>query len=110
MMGGMFGFDDGELVRFRQAVLEERSGRALDRAVAKVSGAGFGLCAPHYKRVPRGFDRDHPRANWLLHRSLFARLEESPVPAAMHGSQAVEYCLERFKAMHPIQKWLVTHL
>ena len=110
MMGGMFGFDDAELVRFRQAVVDDKSGRALERAVNKVAKAGYGLNAPHYKRVPRGFDADHPRADFLRHRTLFANYEESPVPKPLFGPDAVDYCLKRFKAMHPVQKWLVENL
>ena len=110
MMGGMFGFDDAQLVRFRKAVVDEKAGRALERAVREVARAGYGLSAPHYKRVPRGFDKDHPRADLLRQRALFASHEESPVPGTLFGPEAVEYCLDRFEAMRPVQKWLVENL
>jgi uncharacterized protein (TIGR02453 family) len=106
MMGGAFGFEDAALERYRQAVDDAKRGPALVKAVAAVAKKGYAISEPHYKRVPKGFDPDHPRADWLRHRSLYVYRNDSPAPRALFGPEAVAFCLERFKAMRPVQKWL----
>ena len=110
MMGGVFGFEDAALARYREAVLDARRGKALEKAVAAVEEAGCGLNEPHYKRVPRGFDAEYPRADWLRYRALHAHCDEHPVPKALLGPQAVDFCLERFSRMRPVQKWVAALL
>ena len=106
VMGGSFALEDELLAAYRDAVLDARKGKALLQAIAAVEKAGFELNEPHYKRVPRSFDAEHPRAEWLRYRALYAHRDEQPVPKALFGSGAVDFCLERFEAARPIQRWL----
>ena len=110
MMGGCFGFDDRQLATFRSAVLDAKRGAALERAIAAVEKAGASVNEPHYKRVPRGLDADHARADLLRHRTLHASLEVEPVPKALHGPRAVGWVLERFERLRPLQRWLAETL
>ena len=59
-----------QLARFRDAVADDRSGPALERAVAAARAAGLETFGEALKTAPRGHPRDHPRAGLLRHRSL----------------------------------------
>ena len=64
---------------------------------------------PHYKRVPKGFDPDHPNADLLLHNAMHVGREEK-APKELLGAQAVSCCIERYKLARPLQQWLVENV
>ncbi len=66
----MHAFDKPQLDSLREAVLDEKCGRALERLSNKLTESGYVLGGRDRKTVPRGFDREHPRAHWLLHNGL----------------------------------------
>jgi uncharacterized protein (DUF2461 family) len=70
------------------------------------SAGDYDIGGEHYKRVPRGFDSEHERANLLRYAALFAyspQIEESVVTSP----DLVEVCFEHFRHMAPIHHWLV---
>jgi hypothetical protein len=93
------------LVAYRAAVIEDRDGKALEAAVAKLAGTGLEIGGSSRKTAPRGYDASHPRAAFLLHEALFA-MHYGPVPAEAHTPGFVEVCLGYFKAASPISAWL----
>ncbi len=110
MAAGKLGLDSAELATFREQVVDPKAGKALRQAIEKVRKAGpYDLPDPHYKRIPRGFDADHANADLLLHRGIFLRTQQ-PHPAALFDKRAVPFVVDRFKEMHPIPKWIGTHL
>jgi uncharacterized protein (TIGR02453 family) len=103
---GMHQFGKADLDAFRHAVVDEVLGTRLVETVTKVEKAGpYAIGGESRKKVPRGFDADHPRAGFLLHEGLHATLEQ-PVPPEAHGAGFVDYCLAHYKAMSPINAWL----
>lgn len=103
---GMHGFPKPMLAAYRQAVVDDRLGEELVEAVTAVQSAGYTVGGEHYKRVPRGFDADHPRANWLRYAALFASSENIPVNIVTSDS-FMDVCFDHFEKMAPIQRWLV---
>ncbi|MFW9813561.1 MAG: DUF2461 family protein, partial [Candidatus Thorarchaeota archaeon] len=59
----------------------------------------------NYKRVPRGFDVDHPRADLLLHDSLFVNSPQIS-PSVLKKPALVDVCYEYALIMKPIHNWL----
>lgn len=103
---GMHGFPKPMLVAYRQAVVDEKLGAELVEAVTAVTQAGYTIGGEHYKRVPRGFDADHPRADWLRYATLFAR--SGGIPAdVVTSDRFFDVCFDHFEKMAPIQRWLV---
>ena len=82
--------------------MEELARATADLIARGVTGVG-GL---KYKRVPRGFDKDHPRAELLKHDGLYAILDPLPARTAT-SAQLVETCAERFEAVARLHAWLV---
>ena len=107
MMAGMFGFDKDQLERYRDAVDDEKKGKALEVAVAEVQKAGdYVLFGDMLKKVPRGYDADHPRAAWLKYKGLYAHLNEDLPQAIINSADFVDITVEHFVNMAPIQQWL----
>ena len=62
-----------------------------------------------YKRVPRGYEADHPNAPLLKRKGLYLSLDQK-LPGELFDERAAAYCVERFKAMRPLVQWLEKHL
>jgi len=91
---------------YRQAVADPELGAALDRAVAKVSKAGYTVGGLKYKRVPRGFDPEHPRGELLKHDGLWAAYE-AEIPPELYTAGLPGWCLPHYRAMLPLHQWLL---
>lgn len=103
---GRHAFDKATLEAYRTAVADERRGAALEQALATVRAAGAEVGGAHYKRVPRGFAADHPRADLLRYNALHAWIEE-PLPPDVHTAEFVDFCCERFRKVSPVQHWIL---
>ena len=103
---GRHAFDKATLEAFRTAVADEHRGPALEQALAKVRAAGAEVGGAHYKRLPRGFAADHPRADLLRYNALHAFIEE-PLPPDVHTAEFVDFCCERFRKVSPVQHWIL---
>ncbi|MBE0689557.1 MAG: DUF2461 domain-containing protein [Anaerolineae bacterium] len=107
LMAGLFGFTPDQLDAYRQSVLDDRMGKALVRAAETVQAAGdYIVNGEQLKRVPAGFDADHMRADWLRYKGLHAG---SPAisPKTVTSPQLVDTVFDHFRAMAPIQQWLI---
>jgi uncharacterized protein (DUF2461 family) len=105
LMAGIFVFPKPMLTAYREAVLDDKLGPALPEAITAVASQGpYEISGEHYKRVPRGFDPDHPRANLLRYNGLYAH--PIRVNADLTSPNLVDICLHHFQNMAPIQQWL----
>lgn len=104
---GLYGFPKPMLTAYREAVADDKQGSELEAVIAQVQTAGdYQIGAPHYKRVPRGYDKDHPREALLRHNTLMvsaARMET----AVTTSPALLDVCFEHFKNMASLQQWLV---
>ena len=95
-----------QLERYRNAVVDAERGLALRAIVDRLTkNDTFDLGGRHYKRMPRGYDTDHPNADLLLHNGLYAG-RTVPVPAALHLPAAVDYCADVYENFAPLLSWL----
>lgn len=110
LVAGQFAFDPVQLEAYRRAVLDGAAGPALEAAAVQVSEAGdYPVGGRQLKRVPRGYDADHPRAEWLLYKGLhvFApaiSLEVAATPGL------VDVVMGHLAKMAPIWLWLMRHV
>lgn len=108
MLGaGMHGFAKEQLASYRAAVDTDATGKPLVKIGNSLSKAGYPLQGQSYKKVPRGFDAEHPRADLLRHGSLHASIELRPLPAELHSAKFVGLCVRHFKKLSPLHRWLV---
>jgi len=108
LMAGQFGFSKAMLTAYREAVAGDDLGPALLEAVDQVTSTGdYTINGAHYKRVPRGYDADHPRADWLKYNALWASMPENTDSAIITSPAFIDVCMQHFTNMAPIQQWLV---
>ncbi|MCD2443957.1 DUF2461 domain-containing protein [Agromyces sp. SYSU K20354] len=99
-----------QLARFRAAVDDDRSGDALVAAVAAVEAGGVDVTASErLKRVPRGFDPDHARAELLRDKDLTAWIQW-PVEPWLHTPAAEARVVDALRASQPLTDWLDAHV
>lgn len=108
MLGtGIYQFPGDLLEPYRKAVLDRKSGPALGRITERISKtAGYNLGGIGYKRVPSGYDREHPRAELLKYKGLYAG-NESGLPDEIEGREFAAYCIKRFEPIEGLHRWLV---
>jgi uncharacterized protein (TIGR02453 family) len=107
MLGvGMYCLPKTLLPAFRDAVAGQKHGPALARAVNQVKKAGYELGGAQYKRVPRGYDPEHPRVELLKRQGLWAALEVK-IPPEFYTPELPDWCLPHYQAMLPLHRWLL---
>ena len=106
LMAGMFHFAKPMLEAYRQAVLDDQLGEALEEAAGTVKSAGYSVSGMHYKTTPRGYDKEHPRAAWLRYNNLHAGYH-GIAPSVIASPDLIDVCYERFESLAPIHHWLV---
>jgi uncharacterized protein (TIGR02453 family) len=105
LMAGLFQFTKPQLEAYRAAVLDDRLSSALIEAVRDFPANGYRLDGKTYKRVPAGFDSNHPRAEWLKFSGLYA----FPAPLSLEMAQTPELVtalIAHYERMAPLRDWL----
>lgn len=103
--GGYHSHTPAQLARYRAAVDAPDSGLALQEITDAVSAAGFAIEGEKLKTVPRGFDKDHPRAELLKHKSLSAGVEVGQ-PAWLSTAAAKDEIASRWETLRPLVEWV----
>ncbi|TQS92585.1 DUF2461 domain-containing protein [Arthrobacter sp. TS-15] len=106
--GGYHSHTPAQLARFRAAVDAPESGLELQKIVDAVAAAGFAIEGERLKTVPRGFDKDHPRAELLKHKSLSAGVEVGQ-PEWVSTSAARQEITARWEVLRPLVEWVGEH-
>ncbi|MFA6506817.1 MAG: DUF2461 domain-containing protein [Treponemataceae bacterium] len=105
--GGQHVFTPEALDRYRRAVDDEKTGPALQSILAALEGQGLrAMEEPKYKRVPRGYPADHPRADLLRQAALGVGIDFGQ--ADLGRADLTERCREAAELMQPLMDWLAT--
>ena len=104
---GMYMFPKNFLNAYREAVLDDNLGQELVDVLEKLRSAGeYEISSPHYKRVPRGYDALHPRAELLRQNTLFVS-SPSIKKAVLTKPDFIDVCLDHVAVMIPLHHWLL---
>ena len=107
---GMHDFPKTVLQTYRDAVIDSRKGAALVKAIENVKRRGdYTLGWKRYKKVPRGYDADHERAELLLYSGLGFHHEE-PLPDIIHKPDFTSYCFSVFTDMYPLHQLIKMYI
>lgn len=94
------------LDKYRKAVVHDTLGPELRKAVTNVKKKGYRIGVKHYKQVPRGFEKSHDNAEYLLYSGLTAMIEQK-VDSQFHSKEMLSIAFGHFKKMKPIHDWLL---
>jgi uncharacterized protein (TIGR02453 family) len=104
---GHYMMDPQALGGFRKAVADDKRGRELEKILAGLKKKGYSIDSHDtYKRVPAGFDPDHPRADYLKRKGLTVGFPEIP-KGLLASPKLVPWLVDRVKAAAPLVEWLV---
>ncbi len=106
--GGYHSHSPAQLVRFRNSVDASGTGESLRHVVDGVAAAGFAVEGEKLKTVPRGYDKDHPRAELLKHKSLSAGMELGQ-PEWVDSPDAARRVSELWEQLRPLVDWVGRH-
>ena len=104
---GYYQMEGADLARFRAAVADDARGKELVKILAKLEKKGFTIASHgEAKRVPKGFDPEHPRAGLLKYKGLIASFPK--FSKGLLASRAlVEMLVKGSKDVAPLVEWLV---
>ena len=108
LAAGIYTLDKMGLARYRDAVDDDEAGKALARITTPLARKGYKIGGQHYKKVPRGYTDEHPRAHLLKHKSLYVSVETS-LPDEIATPAFTKWCNTHYKTMLPLHKWLVEY-
>jgi uncharacterized protein (TIGR02453 family) len=97
-----------QLTRYRDAVAG-KGGEKLARMVAALLEDGYQIGEPHFKRVPAGYQADHPQADLLRRNGLMASRNWKPGPW-LHSAEAKDRVRGALDDSKPLTSWLETQV
>jgi uncharacterized protein (TIGR02453 family) len=103
---GYYQMATDQLDRYRKAVAEDRTGVALEDLLGSLEKKGISVHVPQaLKTVPRGYPKEHPRAELLRNKGLIA-WHEWPVEPWLETEGAKDRLVWFFRASLPLRDWL----
>lgn len=103
--GGCYRFTSDHMHTYREAVVDDETGEELVEIVEDLKGKGIQVNGLHYKRTPRGFDKDHPREELLRHNGLYMS-GANLTPALITSPELIDVCFDFAQQISPVVKWL----
>ena len=107
---GMWEMAPDQLERYRSAVDDDRSGKALERVVRDARKAKLEVMAHgELKTAPRGYAKDHPRIELLRYKGIVTW--KAWPPAAWLGTKRAKDRIVSFlRDSEPLSAWLGKHV
>lgn len=107
---GVYMFTPEQVRRYREAVAADRTGRQLATIIDALRAKKISVSSHDVlKRVPSGFDPDHPRAELLRYKDLVA-WQDWPVAAWLGTPAATTKVKDFYRTCRPLTDWLAAAL
>lgn len=107
---GMWMMAADQLERYRQAVADDKSGGELENLIARLKKQRIEVGGQNtLKTVPKGYPRDHPRAELLRHKGL-AIWKQWPVAGWLGTGAAKKRIVDFLRATQPLNDWLARYV
>ena len=107
--GGIYHAESDQVERLRRAVADDVTHAELDRALGGLRRGGYQVDGHRLTRTPRGYPADHPRADLLRHKSLYAGRFWEPA-LWLHERTALTRIRTAWRAFGPLNTWLAGHV
>jgi uncharacterized protein (TIGR02453 family) len=103
---GAYVFDPGQLAKWRKMVAADKTGAPLATLVAKLRKNGYDVGGyEDYKKVPKGFAPEHPRAELLKMKGITAGFPAIP-RGLIHKPDFADWLITHGKATAPLVTWI----
>ena len=102
---GFYEASGPHLAAVREAMADDKTGKALDRLLKRLEKDGFDVGGEQLKTSPRGYDADHPRIHLLRHKQLFVGrsygFEDDAINAGLLDRVRADW-----HALRPLVSWV----
>lgn len=107
---GMHMMESDQLERYREAVADDRAGKALEHLIGLLDAKHIEVSGHDVlKTAPRGYAKDHPRIELLRYKGIVAWRQWPPGP--LLGTAKVRRTVaEFFRSCEPLTSWLEVHV
>jgi uncharacterized protein (TIGR02453 family) len=107
--GGYYRMAKDQIARYRVAVADDATGAELVDLLTTATRSGLEIGGEQLKRVPPGFDKDHPRGELLKHKGLYLGVQYEPA-AWMGTKKAVDRITKVWRSIQPTTTWFHRHV
>lgn len=106
LAGGMHIIPRQYLKNYRDAVVDPDSGKNLNRIISKIrKNEKYKLGWEKYKKIPKGYDPQHPNNRLLLYGGI-GFMYETKIPDELYSEELIDYTAKVFKDFLPLHLWL----
>jgi uncharacterized protein (TIGR02453 family) len=103
---GTYYFEDDKLGKWRRLVAADKTGKEIAGIVARLRRQGYEVGGhDDYKKVPKPYPADHPRAEFLRMKGLTAAFPQMP-KGMLHRAELASWIVDHAKRVAPMVKWL----
>ncbi len=103
---GHYMMEPESLARFRAAIADDGQGKELQKLLAFLAKKGFPASAHEVlKRIPKGYEPDHPRAELLRYKGLVVGFPAIP-DGMLASRQLAGWLTKACKTTAPFVEWL----
>ncbi|MEM8861179.1 MAG: DUF2461 domain-containing protein [Chloroflexota bacterium] len=102
--GGTYMFVSDYLEKYREAVADDKMGNELADILAEVTDKGYTIRGEQYKKVPRGYDKEHPRGDLLKYKGMYLA-GQNVTPDIVTSADLVDHCYSIAADYAPLIKW-----
>jgi uncharacterized protein (TIGR02453 family) len=106
---GFYEAGTARLAAVRQAIADDRSGRALQRLLTRLQNAGWELGGERLKTAPRGYDASHRRIDLLRHKSITLGKSYGFEPV-IHTPELLDLVRDDWREGSALIRWIATHV
>ena len=105
--GGFYEASGARLAAVRDSIVDDKTGKQLQRILTKAAKDGFELGGEQLKTSPRGYDADHPRIDLLRHKQIILG-KPYGFEKFIHGPELLDHVRADWRALKPLVAWLET--
>jgi uncharacterized protein (TIGR02453 family) len=100
-----------QLSRYRKAVADDEQAGELHRVLGALADAGIDVTSrDSLVTVPRGYPKDHPRADLLRRKDIAAWKQWPATTGWVHTADAKQHIVDVLRASGPLLDWLDSHV
>ena len=103
---GMYMFTPDQIKKFRETVYDTANAEELNKIIKSLKKKGYKINNTHFKKVPRGFEKEYKYADLLKYNGLYAFYESDTLEELFETDQ-IKFLYKKFKDMLPLHKWLL---
>jgi uncharacterized protein (TIGR02453 family) len=107
LIAGSWYFTPNMLAKYREALLDEKLGEKFTAVINELKANHMELASEmKLKTVPKGFNKEHPLAEYAKYKGIYTLFFESDIPDIVFQPEFVDYAEAFFKKTFNFFDWI----